>query len=145
MKKLRATLYLFLLTISFILHRAVSDDYSQWSLPEGAIMRLGKGSITGNITFSNDSSLLAVASSIGVWLYDGYTGKEINLFTNHTGYITSVAFSPDGKTLACSSSSEFYVWDIDTGTLKLTISTNSRYLHDVVFNPDGQVLATSSE
>ena len=144
MKILRPTLLLFLLTITFILHPAVTD-YTEWSLPDGAIKRLGKGFITGNITFSDDSSLLAVASSIGVWLYDGYTGEEINLFTNHTGNITSVAFSPDGKTLACSSSSEFYVWDIDTGNLKLTISTNSRYLHDVVFSPDGQTLATASE
>lgn len=144
MNKLRATLFLYFLTATYLLYPAVSD-YTEWSLPEGAIKRLGKGSISGNISFSQDSSILAVASSIGVWLYDGYTGKEINLLTNHTGYITSVTFSPDGKTLACSSSSEFYVWEIDTGTLKLSISTNSRYLDDVVFSPDGQTLATASE
>ena len=143
MRILCATLILSFLMATCFVHPAVSVDYTEWSLPEGAIKRLGKGSISGNLTFSQDSSLLAVASSIGVWLYDGYTGEEINLFTNHSGYITSVAFSPDGKTLACSSSSEFYIWDIDTGNLKLTISANTGYIEDVVFSPDGKTLGTA--
>ena len=143
MKSLRTTFVLFLLTTICFLNNVISAEYTEWSLPEGAVKRLGKGSITGNITFSQDSTLLAVASSIGVWLYDGYTGEEINLFTNHSGSITSVAFSPDGKTLACSSSSEFYIWELETGSLKLTISANTSYIEDVVFSPDGKTLATA--
>ncbi len=143
MRILRVTFFLFLLITTCFLNNAFSADYTQWSLPEGAVKRLGKGMIYGNISFSQDSSLLAVASSIGVWLYDGYTGKEINLLTNHTGYITSVAFSPDGKTLACSSSYEFYLWDVDTGNLKLTISAHTNEIEDIAFSPDGGKMVTA--
>ena len=42
-----------------------AQDYTQWSLPEGAKARLGKGHITGNIAYSPDGTRLAMASSIG--------------------------------------------------------------------------------
>lgn len=125
------------------MNNVLSADYTQWSLPEGAIKRLGKGMIYGNISFSQDSSLLAVASSIGVWLYDAYTGDELNLFTNQTGPIESVAFSPDGKSLACSSSSEIYLYDVDTGSLKLVISAHTGEIEDVAFSPDGEKMVTA--
>ena len=143
MKTLRLTFFSLLLTTTCFFHQAFSADYTQWRLPEGAIKRLGKGMIYGNISFSQDSSLLAVASSIGVWLYDGYTGEEVGLFTNHAGPITSVAFSPDGKTVACSNASEFYIWDVDTGNLKLTISAHTSDIETVAYSPDGKTLATA--
>ena len=46
-----------------------SPDYTKWHLPEGAKLRLGKGYIN-EIAYSPDSSRLAVASSIGIWIYD---------------------------------------------------------------------------
>ena len=73
-------LILCLISVLF-LPNAFSQDYTKWGLPEGVKMRLGKGTITGNIAFSPDSSLLAVASYIGIWIYDGHTGKELNLIT----------------------------------------------------------------
>ena len=53
-----------------------SQDFTQWSLPDSAIARLGKGSISGDIAFSPDGSRLAVSGSIGIWIYDAYTGAE---------------------------------------------------------------------
>ena len=47
--------------------------------------------------FSPDGTLLAVGSSIGVWLYDVKTGKELSMFP---GKCQSLAFSPDGRFLA---------------------------------------------
>ena len=58
-------------------------DYAKWHLPKGAKLRLGKGYIN-EITYSPDSSRLAVASSIGIWVYDAETGEELDLFTGHT-------------------------------------------------------------
>ena len=40
-----------------------AKDTSQWSLPENATARFGKGNIT-DITYSPDGKLLAVGSSI---------------------------------------------------------------------------------
>ncbi|MDE0635684.1 MAG: T9SS type A sorting domain-containing protein [Candidatus Poribacteria bacterium] len=136
-------LILFLVSILF-LPSAFSQDYTQWGLPEGAKMRLGKGEIYGNITFSPDSSLLAVASSIGIWVYDGHTGKELNLLSSNLDYYSKIAFSPDGKTLACNNTSELFLWDVDTGNLKLTISAHTMYISNIAFNPNGKTIATSS-
>ena len=80
---------LFLISIFFPLS-AFAQDYTQWGLPEGAAVRLGKGGLRGNIVFSPDSTLLAVSTAIGIWIYDGYTGKERNLLTTHTGSISSL-------------------------------------------------------
>ena len=53
-----------------------AQDYTQWGLPEGAKTRLGKGHITGNIAYSPDGTRLAMASSIGIWIYDTHTGER---------------------------------------------------------------------
>ena len=79
-----------------------AQDYTQWGLPEGAKARLGKGSIN-EIAYSPDGARLAVASSIGIWLYNTQTYQEIALLTGHTGWVSSVSFSPDGRTLATGS------------------------------------------
>jgi len=77
-------------------------DYTQWNLPSGAIARLSKGSISG-FAYSPDGKTFAVAASIGVWLYDARTCKEVALITGYSDFVDSVAFSPDGKTLASGS------------------------------------------
>ena len=46
---------------------------------------------------------LATWVSIGVWIYDAHTGKELALLTGHTESVSGVSFSPDGATLASAS------------------------------------------
>ena len=41
--------------------------------------------------------------SIGVWLYDVATRREIALLTEHTSVVDRLAFSPDGRTFASGS------------------------------------------
>ena len=63
-----------------------AEDYTRWELPEGAMLRLGKGKIN-NIygrspyQFSPDSNQLIVFTSIGIWVYDVQTDKELGLVT----------------------------------------------------------------
>ena len=94
-----ATTLLILLTLfSF---NTFAQDYTQWGLPDGAKMRLGKGRLH-KIQYSPDGTRLAVASTIGVWVYDTttyqevalLTGQEVILRTGHTDDVFSVAFSP---------------------------------------------------
>ena len=54
-----------------------TQDYTQWYLPQGAKMRLGKGRIN-DITFSPDSTQFAVATSIGIWIYSAESGKNLH-------------------------------------------------------------------
>lgn len=83
------------------------ENYPQWNLPEKAKMRLGKGGMR-DIQFSPAGTQLAVRSTIGVWLYDVETGKEISLFSEISGAFT---FSADGRFLA----NEKGMWEITTG------------------------------
>ena len=54
------------------------QPYTQWGLPPGALARLGKGAIT-DIQYSPDGTRLAVATYIGVWLYDAHTCTKLTL------------------------------------------------------------------
>ena len=100
-----------LILFTILLPSTFAQDYTQWSLPEGATARLGKGSIN-EIQYSPDGTRLAVASSIGIWLYDAQTYQEVALLTGHTGWVNSVSFSPDGRTLASGSDDKtIRLWD----------------------------------
>ncbi len=88
--------------------------YNTWGLPEGAIARLGKGEVTGNVAFSPDCTRLAVASSIGIWIYDVRPGQEteLELITGHTHDVTTLAYSSDGSILASGSrDTTIRLWD----------------------------------
>ena len=63
----------------------------QFGLPEGAKARLGKG-YTTEIVYSPDSTRLAGANSIGIWIYDAQTGEELDLLVGHTSRVNRVAF-----------------------------------------------------
>ena len=120
-----------------------AQDYTRWSLPEGAKARLGKGYITGNIAYSPDGTRLAMASSIGVWIYDAQTGEERVLLTGHTAAVYNVEFSPDGATIAGGSLDRTVrLWDVKTGQHLRTFSEHRGAVYNVVFSPDGSTIAS---
>ena len=138
--KLFATLSTLFLTNTF------AQDYTQLNLPEGAKARLGKGKIN-EIQYSPDGTRLAVAGSIGVWLYDVATFREPALLTGHTEVVWSLAFSPDGKTLASGTGNAdgtIQLWDTSTGQLKQTIARHPDNVNTLCFSPDGQILVSGS-
>ena len=127
---------------------APTQDDSGVNLPDGAIARLGKGGVSYDdrgIAFSPDGSRLAVATSMGVWLYDAETFDEIALLTGHKEAVTAVAFSPDGKKLASVSGFNFpgtlKLWDVTTGQNIATLQVKSGSVNSVAFSPDGTKLA----
>ncbi|MDE0484014.1 MAG: hypothetical protein OXI67_15660, partial [Candidatus Poribacteria bacterium] len=127
-----------------------AKDYTKWHLPKGAKLRLGKGYIN-EIAYSPDSSRLAVASSIGIWIYNAETGEELDLFTGHTGpverflwdydnNVSNFVYSPDGSTIAIKPDHEICLSDAVTGERKGTITGESPGLF--VYSPDGSTIAT---
>lgn len=126
-------------------------NYIENYLPKDAITRFGKGYVF-DFAYSPDGTRLALASTIGVWLIDVATGKEINLLTGHTGYLTghtyhvnNVVFSPDGRTLASLSKGyhgddAIRLWDAVTGESKAVLTEG---IDPFVFSPDGKTLASS--
>ena len=122
----------------------IGSDYQTWHLPEGAIARLGKGRIN-EVAFSPDGSLLAVASSFGIWLYDAATSRELALLLGHTSDVYSVSFSPDGSTLASGSrDNTVKLWDVATRRNIATLEGHTSAVISVSFSPDGNTLASGS-
>ena len=148
---IKTTLFLNLIFLSISLFLCIPRTYAayephtQWSLPEGAKARLGKGGIN-DITCSQDGALFAVASKIGIWIYDVQTSKELALLTGHTGRINSISFSPDGHTLASGSSDNTVrLWDMDTRTEIGILDGHTAAVNSVSFSPDGRTLTSRSD
>ena len=120
MKTRLLSIFFTLFLISSVLRSdTFAEDYTQMNLPEGAIARFGKGGV-GDIQYSPDGKLLAVASRIGIWLYDTAIYQEAALFTGNTFGITNTAFSPDGRTCVGSSGGDIYLWDTTEWLRNLT-------------------------
>ena len=123
---------------------SLAQDSHQWHLPDGAKMRLGKGGVQG-IKYSPDGTTLAVASYIGIWIYDAQTGEELNLITGHTGWVHSVAFNHDGTTIVSGSwDRTIRLWNAKTGKHIRTLSEHTDSVHSVSFSPDGNTIASAS-
>ena len=121
-------------------------DYTQLGLRKGAKVRLGKGTITGDIAYSPDGTRLAIASSVGIWIYDAHTGEELSLLTGHTHSVNSVSFSPDGSTLASGGNAgTVRLWDANTGEPLHTLTGDTSSVNSVSFSPDGSTLASGSD
>ena len=146
MKSTQFSILTVLVIFSLFSLNAFAQNYTQLSLPEGAKARLGKGSISGDIAYSPDGTRLAVASSIGIWLYDTATHQEVALLKGHTDDVISVAFSPDGSALAGGSEDwTVRLWDAVTGQEKATLTGHTGYVSSVAFSPDGGTLASGSK
>ena len=124
----------------------MGGDYQTWHLPDGAIVRLGKGTIGKSdraVPFSPDGQRLAVASGIGVWLYEVATSRPLALLPSESS-VNSVMFSPDGVLLASGNHGGVELWEVETGTKVATLKGHVGAIHSVVFSPDGTMLAAGS-
>ena len=129
--KWRFKLYLWL-AIALFAPSSFAQEYTRWGLPKGAKMRIGKGEITSNISYSPDGTRIAFASTAGIWIYDASTGAELNLLTGHTARVGSVAYSPDGAILASGGGRDdptIRLWDAYTGERQRTLKGHALYIN----------------
>ncbi|MCG9126838.1 WD40 repeat domain-containing protein [Candidatus Poribacteria bacterium] len=144
-------LILLCILFQFIVFHSSSQvqDYTQWHLPDRAIMRIGKGGIN-DMMLSPDGTQLAVGTDIGVWIYDAHTGTEISLLkVNPRGVrtVNCIAFSPDGNTLAIGNwvlGGAVELWDVNKGELITVMKERIGRVKSLVFSPDGRLLTCLS-
>ncbi len=131
-----------LVVLTLFLQNTFAQDYTRWDLPEGAKLRLGKGSV-GNITFSPDGNRLIVESSIGMWVYDTHTGVELDFVAENPSNVLGV--SPDASMYVSKGADDtIQLRDLTDGSVKVTLKGDTEDIHRIAFSSDGQMLAGAS-
>ena len=125
----------------------LEGHYSTWHLPDGATARMGKGAMGEGdraVALSPDGRCLAVASGIGVWLYETATSRPLALLPA-TGRVQSVGFSPLDGTLASGlHNGQVELWEVETGERTGTLRHADWGRVTVAYSRDGTALASAS-
>jgi WD40 repeat protein len=119
-----------------------SDHVSIWDTSSGKqLTNIQRPSRFGSFAaahFSPDAKLVATSSSdktARIW--DAGTGRQVQVFEGHTGYVLQARFSADGKWLATGSYDKTVrIWDVATARQIRTFSLPERRVADVRFSPD---------
>ena len=121
-----------------------SEDVPMWALPEGAIARLGRGSVR-DMAFSPDGQYFAVGTSIGLWLYELPTLSPIALWNTERGMTDDVTFSPDSHRIVMRTfAGNLIVWNIQSGTFIAQMEEfDNQEICPPVFSQDGQRLVAA--
>ena len=130
------------LLVSLLLLNSFGQNETQIGLPENAIKRIGNG-IFNHIAYSPDGKQLALAVSIGIWLYDADTYKPLSLLTGHTDRVLSVEYSADGKILASGSrDGTIRLWDPQTTKNIAVLTGHQNGVTHIAISGDSRKLAS---
>ena len=122
-----------------------AQDYTQWELPDGAIARLGKGRIN-DLQYSPDGSILAAATTIGIWVYDTETYQEQVLLSRSNQEMEKVYFNHDGTVLAGIEmfSHKTTHWDITLPKIKKSSKKRHDFPRHATYSTDENTYVTIS-
>lgn len=144
MKIRRYILLISLFTSTLFSLSLFAQDYNRWQLPEGAKLRIGKGRVH-DIKYTPDGKRVAVATSIGIWIYDAHTREELALLTGHTNWVTAIDFPADGRFLASVGfDGNVRLWDINTDKQIAVFAGPRSGVQDIAVSPNGKTLVSSS-
>lgn len=117
-----------------------STDPSTWTLPKGAISRIGRGGIQ-DTAFSPDGKLLTIGTYLGLWWYDVQKRELITLWEEGIT-VSSVAFSACGEWIATSYGGPIKIWEVTTGECIIELPREERIPStEILFSPNRGYLA----
>jgi WD40 repeat protein/serine/threonine protein kinase len=146
-------------------------DYLDWLCHSEAKVLSGDAWTIRSLAFSPDGNLLVSGPAedvrtelfqkeppkLDVRVWNLRTGKPIASFSQHVGFVSSVAFHPNGKLIASagmevitdklgrhSYNHVIFIWDAKTGKTVKTLTGHYGIIHDIEFSRDGKYLASAS-
>ena len=106
------------------------------ALRVAALARFGKGSIE-DVAYSMDGTLLAVASSLGVYLYSAQTLEPVYFYPTDAA-ASAVRFSPDGQTFAWGlADGRIEIHRAADGSLSQTLTNDAMRILALAYSEDG--------
>ena len=124
-----------------LLEKLTPDNISQIEL----IDQWGKGRIL-DVDMTPDGRSIAVATTTGIYLYDGSTLEETLFWAKHEPdgyYMNAVAFSPDGRYLAVGIK-DISIWNISENTIEKVVENilSGALIDSIEYSSDGKRLLT---
>ena len=138
MKSIRYLIIIVLIIVSI----AHAQETPQWQLPDNAKMRIGKG-VAIDVDYSPDGTKFAVATRLGIWIYEANTGEALNLLKEGIHTINAITFTQNGHLLVSDNRNRnLSLWDVDTGKRLRTLPLHNYYNANLTtFSPDGKTMA----
>lgn len=123
--------------------KAQEPTPSTFGLPKGAIARFGNGAVR-HVQYSPDGMQLAVASSVGTWIYDTTTWQPIHLLTKNDVGTTHFDYHPQQNTLVSyENDATINLWNTDEGKLTRELTSSIR-IGSIIFNTIGDTIALAT-
>lgn len=107
------------------------------------LARLGRG-VPVAIKFSPNGETLAVATSLGVWLYEAHNlsaAPRVLVNEENIG-VADLVFSPD-ETMLAAFGTEIRVWDIQTGEQRPIVGEGIKWIADVGYGAESTCVGTN--
>ncbi|MCL5994687.1 MAG: tetratricopeptide repeat protein [Chloroflexi bacterium] len=121
---------------------AITSENASVAFKDERLHRIGIGTLNQAV-WSPDGKQIAVASSIGIYLFDSATlAYQDYLPTDE--WITSISYSPDGvAVLAGGADGKLSLWNVAARTLSRSVTAHEGQLLHVVYSADGSRMASS--
>ncbi|RKU13179.1 hypothetical protein C6501_09630 [Candidatus Poribacteria bacterium] len=135
MKITKYLTFILILTTVMFLANGFAEDSPKSIKVDGTV---------NDIKYSPDGTLLAVATSEGLWIYDIGGNAKPTALIGHEGQVLALAWS-DSQTLASGGDDKTVrLWDVRTAKMLKNFKGHKGRVNVLAFSPDGRMIASSS-